>query len=117
VWVTSEFDSDRQFRGRAARARRGNAILHRQTLQQELGGVTDQFLGQRVLLVVLGVHEHKVGAVAVQIRGVAAVDGGGLDLLRPALYVLSTTLPDNTFLSLVRTKAGPLPGLTCWELG
>src|SRR4029079_11295451 len=33
----------------------------------------------------------------------------------PALYVLSTTLPDSTFFSLVRTKAGPLPGLTCWS--
>src|SRR6478672_3920932 len=35
--------------------------------------------------------------------------------LTPALKVLSTTLPDRTFLSLVRTKAGPLPGLTCWN--
>src|SRR4028118_1323958 len=35
--------------------------------------------------------------------------------LRPALKVLSTTLPDSTFLSLVRTNAGPLPGLTCWN--
>ena len=33
----------------------------------------------------------------------------------PALNVLSTTLPDSTFLSLVRTKAPPLPGLTCWN--
>ncbi len=33
----------------------------------------------------------------------------------PALKVLSTPLPDRTFLSLVRTKAGPLPGLTCWN--
>src|SRR6187551_1238640 len=33
----------------------------------------------------------------------------------PALNVLSTTLPDNTFFSLVRTNAGPLPGLTCWN--
>src|SRR6201999_1027782 len=33
----------------------------------------------------------------------------------PALYVLSTTLPESTFLSLVRTNAGPLPGLTCWN--
>ena len=33
----------------------------------------------------------------------------------PALNVLSTTLPESTFLSLVRTKAGPLPGLTCWN--
>src|ERR1700733_7427823 len=35
--------------------------------------------------------------------------------LIPALKVLATTLPDSTFLSLVRTKAGPLPGLTCWN--
>src|SRR5215469_186862 len=35
--------------------------------------------------------------------------------LTPALKVLSTTLPDSTFFSLVRTKAGPLPGLTCWN--
>src|SRR6185437_3930794 len=35
--------------------------------------------------------------------------------LMPALKVLSTTLPDSTFFSLVRTKAGPLPGLTCWN--
>ena len=35
--------------------------------------------------------------------------------LVPALNVLSTTLPDSTFLSLVRTKAPPLPGLTCWN--
>src|SRR4030095_3005830 len=35
--------------------------------------------------------------------------------LTPALNVLSTTLPESTFLSLVRTKAGPLPGLTCWN--
>src|SRR5487761_1045566 len=35
--------------------------------------------------------------------------------LMPALNVLSTTFPDMTFFSLVRTKAGPLPGLTCWN--
>src|SRR6185437_13208733 len=35
--------------------------------------------------------------------------------LTPALNVRSTTLPDITFLSLVRTKAPPLPGLTCWN--
>src|ERR1700691_5879998 len=35
--------------------------------------------------------------------------------LTPALKVRSTTLPDMMFLSLVRTKAGPLPGLTCWN--
>src|SRR5579859_3542001 len=35
--------------------------------------------------------------------------------LTPALKVRSTTLPDITFFSLVRTKAGPLPGLTCWN--
>src|SRR6202142_2450731 len=35
--------------------------------------------------------------------------------LTPALKVRSTTLPDSTFFSLVRTKAPPLPGLTCWK--
>src|SRR5580693_4305693 len=35
--------------------------------------------------------------------------------LTPALKVRSTTLPDMMFFSLVRTKAGPLPGLTCWN--
>ena len=35
--------------------------------------------------------------------------------LVPALKVLSTTLPDSTFFSLVRTNAPPLPGLTCWN--
>src|SRR4051812_13538183 len=33
----------------------------------------------------------------------------------PALNVLSTTLPVSTCLSVVRTKAPPLPGLTCWN--
>src|SRR3954464_14811260 len=33
----------------------------------------------------------------------------------PALNVLSTTLPDSTCLRVVRTNAGPLPGLTCWN--
>src|ERR1041384_546054 len=33
----------------------------------------------------------------------------------PALNVLSTTLPLNTFLRVVRTNAPPLPGLTCWN--
>src|SRR6476646_5943322 len=35
--------------------------------------------------------------------------------LTPALKVRSTTLPDMMFFSLVRTKAPPLPGLTCWN--
>lgn len=33
----------------------------------------------------------------------------------PALKVLSTIFPLSTFLILVRTNAGPLPGLTCWN--
>src|SRR6266480_4799664 len=33
----------------------------------------------------------------------------------PALKVLSTTLPERTFFSVVRTNAPPLPGLTCWN--
>src|SRR5688500_2708253 len=35
--------------------------------------------------------------------------------LVPALNVLSTTFPDSTFFSVVRTNAPPLPGLTCWN--
>src|SRR5664279_724809 len=35
--------------------------------------------------------------------------------LVPALKVRSTTLPDRTFLRVVRTKAPPFPGLTCWK--
>ncbi len=35
--------------------------------------------------------------------------------LVPALKVLSTTLPVSTFFSVVRTKAPPLPGFTCWN--
>ena len=35
--------------------------------------------------------------------------------LVPALNVRSTTLPDSTFFSVVRTNAPPLPGLTCWN--
>src|SRR5919112_2339564 len=35
--------------------------------------------------------------------------------LVPALKVLSTTFPESTFLSVVRTNAPPLPGLTCWN--
>src|SRR3954469_7182573 len=38
-----------------------------------------------------------------------------MSIFAPALYVLSTTLPVTTFLSLVRTNAPPLPGLTCWN--
>src|SRR4051794_27998641 len=33
----------------------------------------------------------------------------------PALKVLSITLPSVVRLSFVRTNAGPLPGLTCWN--
>ncbi len=36
-------------------------------------------------------------------------------IFMPALKVLSTILPESTFLMVVRTKAGPLPGLTCWN--
>src|SRR5699024_1611637 len=35
--------------------------------------------------------------------------------LTPALKVLVTTLPEVTPLIFVRTNAGPLPGLTCWN--
>src|SRR4051794_8998532 len=38
-----------------------------------------------------------------------------MSTLTPALKVRSTTWPVRTFFSLVRTKAPPLPGLTCWN--
>src|SRR3978361_17117 len=38
-----------------------------------------------------------------------------VSILAPALNVRSTTLPVITFLTLVRTNAPPLPGLTCWK--
>src|SRR5215469_2097391 len=38
-----------------------------------------------------------------------------MSTLMPALKVLSTTFPESTFFSFVRTNAGPLPGLTCWN--
>jgi hypothetical protein len=33
----------------------------------------------------------------------------------PARQVRSTTAPESSALSFVRTKAPPLPGLTCWN--
>src|SRR3984893_4730038 len=44
-----------------------------------------------------------------------AADFVDASTLMPALKVRSTTLPVVTFFSLVRTNAGPLPGLTCWN--
>src|SRR6218665_3986549 len=38
-----------------------------------------------------------------------------MSIFSPPLYVRSTTLPLTTFFSFVRTKAPPLPGLTCWN--
>src|SRR5659263_370447 len=35
--------------------------------------------------------------------------------LMPALKVRSRDLPERTFFNLVRTNAGPFPGLTCWN--
>src|SRR5918999_1141023 len=36
-------------------------------------------------------------------------------IFSPARNVRSTTAPESRFFSLVRTKAPPLPGLTCWN--
>ena len=36
-------------------------------------------------------------------------------IFSPARNVLSTTAPDSSAFSLVRTNAPPLPGLTCWN--
>src|SRR5690606_18574986 len=38
-----------------------------------------------------------------------------MSTFEPALKVLSMILPDTTFFILVRTKAPPLPGFTCWN--
>ena len=38
-----------------------------------------------------------------------------VSIFAPALKVRSTVLPVTTFLTLVRTKAPPLPGFTCWN--
>src|SRR5918994_1200846 len=38
-----------------------------------------------------------------------------MSTFRSALNVRSTTLPDSTLFSLVRTTAPPLPGLWCWN--
>ncbi|MNL70345.1 hypothetical protein D3C87_1953340 [compost metagenome] len=38
-----------------------------------------------------------------------------LAIFSPARKVTSLVLPVLMFLSLVRTKAAPLPGLTCWK--
>ena len=53
---------------------------------------------------------HIVSPVVVQGRAIASTAWGKVS---PALKVFSTTLPLWTALSLVRTKAEPLPGLTC----
>ena len=42
----------------------------------------------------------------------ALIAGGNLSV---GLKVFSTTAPEMTFLSFVRTKAAPLPGFTCWN--
>jgi hypothetical protein len=38
-----------------------------------------------------------------------------MSILCPDGNVLLTTFPEVTLLSFVLTKAGPLPGLTCWN--
>src|SRR4051812_19275813 len=70
-------------RGRELDVERG-AVVERHldllVLQEEAGLVADRLLGDRDLLVVRGVHEDEVGAVAVEVGHVAAVDVRGLDL-------------------------------------
>src|SRR5579875_1379225 len=46
---------------------------------------------------------------------IARLSTFAVSTLVPALNVRSTTLPDSTFFSVVRTNAPPLPGLTCWN--
>ena len=49
-------------------------------LEHEVGGVADDLLGHADLVVVDGVHEHEVVAVAVEVLEVAPVDGREVDL-------------------------------------
>src|SRR4051812_30511214 len=60
-----QFDGHREFEVQRRAIVERN--LHRQALQQELGGVAHQRIRQVMLLVVLRVHEHEVGAVAIQV--------------------------------------------------
>src|SRR6185437_13545756 len=46
---------------------------------------------------------------------IARLSTVAVSTLVPALNVRSTTLPESTFFSVVRTNAPPLPGLTCWN--
>jgi hypothetical protein len=68
-----------------------------------------------VLLVVLGVHEHEVGAVAVQIGGVAPVDGCGLHF-HPGVVGLVDNLAGQHVLELGAHERGTLAGLDVLEL-
>ena len=45
----------------------------------------------------------------------SSVDVWTRGIVSPARNVRSTTLPESTALSFVRTNAPPLPGLTCWN--
>ena len=113
VWVTSSLDGHRQLDVERRPVVEGH--LHRQALQQEARVVSDQRLRQVVLLVVLAVHEHEVRAVLVQIGGVAAVDGRGLDL-DPGVERLVDDLARQHVLQLGAHERGALARLDVLEL-
>ncbi|SHX15666.1 Uncharacterised protein [Mycobacteroides abscessus subsp. abscessus] len=79
-------------------------------------GVADELRGQMVLLVVLAVHEHERIAIAVQVGGVAAVDGRGLDL-DSGVEGLVDDLAREHVLELRAHEGRSLTGLHVLELG
>ena len=105
--------------GRAARRRAASPSCMRhdglEALEQEVGGVADGLAGDVQLVVGVGVHEDEVARRPCTRTASSRLSTLAVSTFTPALKVLSTTLPESTFFSLVRTKAGPLPGLTCWN--
>ena len=78
-------------------------------------GVPDKRLRQRVLLVVLAVHEDEVRAVAVQVGRVTPVDRRRLDL-HPGVERLVDDLSRQHVLELRPHERRPLAGLDVLEL-
>lgn len=73
-------------------------------------------LRQRVLLVVLAVHEHEVRAVAVKVGGIAPVDGGGVHL-HPGVERLVDDLAREHVLQLGAHERRTLARFDVLELG
>src|ERR1700682_1770838 len=69
-----------------------------------------------MLFVVLGVHEHEVGAIAVEVGGVAPVDRGGVHL-HPGVERLVDDLAGQHVLQLGPHEGRTLAGFVVLELG